>query len=195
MSQLVTVPFLGDTLFAVEHEGTLYVALKPICDALGIEWRKQRERIGRDPILAEGSTMMGLPSPGGPQETTVLRLDLVQGWLFGIEAGRVRAEARDRVLAYKRECFAALHGHFYGRRAEAGEPAPRHREPADPTASRRRLVAEARKTFGPRAAGELWRALGLPTVPAMAAPPAQGELGFTYTAVRQDTAPAAPAAR
>lgn len=194
MSRLVTVPFLGDTLFAVESDGTLYVAPKPICDALGIEWRKQHERLRRDPVLSEGITMTVMPSPGGPQETTVLRLDLVQGWLFGIEAGRVRAEARDRVLAYQRECFAALHGHFYGRRAEVAEPAHR-REPADPTASRRRLVAEARKTFGPRAAGELWRALGLPTVPAMADPPAQGELGFTYTAVRQDAAPAAPIAR
>ncbi|CAO4194057.1 phage antirepressor N-terminal domain-containing protein [Methylorubrum extorquens] len=186
---------LGDTLFAIESDGTLYVAPKPICDALGIEWRKQHERPRRDPVLSDGITMTVMPSPGGPQETTVLRLDLVQGWLFGIEASRVRAEARDRVLAYQRECFAALHGHFYGRRVEADEPALRRREPADLTVSRRRLVAEAHKTFGPRAAGELWRALSLPIVPAMADPPAEGELGFTYTAVRQDAAPVAPAAR
>lgn len=40
------------------------VAVKPICDSLGIEWRKQQERVRRDPILAEGITMVVMPSPG-----------------------------------------------------------------------------------------------------------------------------------
>ncbi len=176
MSKLTTVDFRGDTLFAVEDGSTIHVAIKPICDGLGIEWRKQRERINRDPILSEGSTMMGLPSAGGLQETTVLRLDLLQGWLFGFDASRVKPEARDRVLAYKRECFAVLHRHFYGPAAGSVSSQPPDPAREEPVPVRRQLVTEARQTFGCRAAGSLWFSLGLPVVPEMREPSRQGVL-------------------
>lgn len=191
MSKLTTIPFHDDTLFAIEEGGAVYVAVRPICDGLGISADRQRDRIRRDTILSEGATMMGVPSAGGEQASFCLRLDLLQGWLFGIDASRVKPEARDRVLAYQRECFAALHGHFYGRRAE-GEammvPPLAARE--EPVPVRRALVTEARQTFGARAAGSLWFALGLPVVPEMREGGPQGSFGFTYTAV-----PTAPAAR
>lgn len=184
MSRLTTVNFKNDTLFAIESEEGIHVAIKPICDSLGIEWRKQRERIQRDPILSEGSTMMGLPSPGGQQETVVLRLDLVSGWLMGIDESRVKdEETRQRVLAYKRECHAVLYGHFFKRStgAEILPPAPRMDEPVN---VRRQLVAEARQTFGVQASRQLWLKLGLPTVPAMFSGFEQQEFPFTYTAVQ-----------
>jgi hypothetical protein len=189
MSKLTTIEFHGDTLFAIEEAGAVYVAPKPICDALGIEWRKQRERIQRDPILSEGSTMMGLPSPGGTQETLCLRLDLVNGWLFTIDESRVREEARARVLDYKRECYAALHAHFYGRLAApvAVSPFDPAREETVPV--KRQLVTEARQTFGATAAGSLWFALGLPIVPEMRATGRQTAMDFTYTAVPHGASP------
>lgn len=115
MNQMILYPFHGDTLIAVEREDGVFIAVKPICDRLGIGWNKQLERMKRDPVLAEGMTMMGIPSAGGPQETTLLRLDLVNGWLFGIDANRVRPEAREAVLRYKRECYRALFEYFYRR--------------------------------------------------------------------------------
>lgn len=182
MTTLTTISFHDDTLFAVEAPEGVFVALKPICDGLGIDPKKQRERIQRDPILAEGGATMALPSAGGVQETFCLRLDLLQGWLFGIDVGRVKAEAQPRVLAYQRECFAVLHGHFYGRRANVpDENNGSSRE--EPVHIRRQLVTEARQTFGARAAGSLWFTLGLPIVPEMRAPGPQSEFGFTYTAV------------
>ena len=128
--------------------------------------------------------MMALPSAGGPQETFCLRLDLLQGWLFGIDAARVAPEARDRVLAYKRECCAVLFRHFYGDRQKPAQLAP-ILEPAreEPVPVRRALVTEARQTFGTRAAGSLWLALGLPVVPEMREGRRQTEFGFTYEAL------------
>lgn len=185
MSKLTTIDFHDDTLFAVEAPGGVFVAVKPICDGLGIDPKKQRERIQRDPVLTEGGAMMALPSAGGPQETFCLRLDLLQGWLFGIDAARVKPEARDRVLAYKRECCAVLFRHFYGERVgvPVGNAQPAREEPVP---IRRQLVTEARQTFGPRAAGSLWFALGLPIVPEMHTPSRQGVL---------DLIPSAPVAR
>ncbi|CAK0748311.1 hypothetical protein WCLP8_1880017 [uncultured Gammaproteobacteria bacterium] len=182
---VVSVPFHGDTLFAVEREGAVFVALKPICERLGIAWHKQLERIKRDTVLCEGITVMGIPSPRGIQETTCLRLGLVNGWLFGINENRVRPEARAAVLVYKRECHRALAEHF-GLAEAAAEPPPvldqEAAEPALPAPdddgeacsdgigglSERTvrlhvdLIREARLLFGPDAAMRLWRASPLP---------------------------------
>ncbi|KQQ23741.1 phage P22, antirepressor protein [Methylobacterium sp. Leaf123] len=187
MSKLVTINFHDDTLFAVEDGESVFVAVKPISDGLGLKWSGQHDRLHRDPILAEGIRVTRMPTPGGEQETVCLRLDLIQGWLFGIDASRVKADARGRVLAYKRECFAVLFRHFYGERAtvarlELAEPA---RE--EPVPVRRSLVTEARQTFGTRAAGSLWLALGLPVVPEMREGRRQTEFGFTYEALPTTT--------
>lgn len=183
MSKLTTIDFHDDTLFAVEAPGGVFVAIKPISDRLGLDWRGQRQRIQRNAALAKGGCVMPLPSPGGAQEQFCLRLDLVNGWLFGIDAERVSDEARPRVLAYQEECCAVLFRHFYGRHAGVPE---QNASPAreEPVPIRRQLVTEARQTFGPRAAGSLWFALGLPTVSEMQeGAPQQGAFGFTYTAI------------
>ncbi|MGF3027524.1 phage antirepressor N-terminal domain-containing protein [Methylobacterium aquaticum] len=185
---LTTVDFHEDTLFAVDRPDGVFVAIKPIADTLGIDWKAQRNRINRTPILAKGGVMMTLPSPGGPQDMLCLRLDLINGWLFGIDAERVAPEARPRVLAYQEECFAVLHRHFYGRREESGDapalPAPETISP--PLALQ--MVTEARRTFGVQASRRLWLQLGLPIVAGMAVPPLQGNL---FTNADAGPAPAA----
>lgn len=138
---ITTIDFHGDTLFATERGGRIYVAIKPICDSMGIEWRKQRERINRDPILSKGSTMTVLPSAGGPQETTLLRLDLMNGWLFGIDESRVKdEETRQRILWYKEECYEALFQHFYSKAASN----KRRRDGDAPSQAEKASLAERR---------------------------------------------------
>lgn len=190
MGTITTVNFRNDTLFAVERDDGVFVAIKPICDSLGIDWKAQRNRIDRTAVLAKGRVITTLPSVGGPQETVCLRLDLINGWLFGIDASRVRAESQDLVAAYQEECHAVLFRHFYGRSMDqrvSGAPAEHVGEPRsdEPMNIRRQLVAEARQTHSVQAARELWFKLGLPTVPAMYADPRQSDF-FTYTAIRRD---------
>lgn len=173
MSNIVTIDFHGDPITAVDDAGTVYIAVKPISDVLGLDWSAQLKRTKRDPVLAEGMAVMAIPTPGGAQETVCLALHLLGGWLFGINAGLVRPDIRDRVLAYQRECYAALHAHFYHRR-DGIEPPP---APASvPHYVKRALVHECRKTFGGLAARELWRELGLPITPAMNTNQRQGAL-------------------
>jgi hypothetical protein len=175
MTKLITVPFNDDTLFAIEAPDGVFVAIKPISDGLGLKWSGQHDRLNRSPILAEGIRVIRMPSLGGDQETTCLRLDLLQGWLFGVNPGQVKPEVRERVLAYQRECYAALHSHFYGRKAEAPPPV------SDAVLKRLRLVTECRQSHGIRAAQEMWRKLDLPMVPSMGAQPAQGSMPFTFS--------------
>ena len=169
MNELITVAFREDTLFAIKQDDGNFLALKPICDRMGLAWAPQRERINRDPILAKGSRMARLPSIGGMQETLCLDILLVHGWLFTIETSRIKnPETREIVLAYQRECFTVLHDHFYSKRKG---PKP---EVSD--AAKWKRVAEIRRTFGARMAAKFYIQSGLPTLPEMFYPPAQGEL-------------------
>ena len=118
--EIITFVFDGDELLTVrDRDGVVFVAVKPIADALGLDWRSQRARMARDPILTEGRVTMTIPSQGGPQETVCLRLDLIHGWLFTIDHDRVKPELRERVLLYKRHCYAALNEYFHGPRPRA----------------------------------------------------------------------------
>ena len=117
--------FYGDRLMAVEIAGTVYVAVKPIAGYLGIDWSSQRKRLLRDVIFSEGMVMTTTPSGGGMQEAACLRLDLLHGWLLTIDDRRVKPELRERVLTYKRHCYALLHEHFTGKaQARAARLAP-----------------------------------------------------------------------
>src|SRR4051794_38910663 len=47
-----TVDFYGDQLPAAQTDDeTIYVPLRPICEALGLDWPSQTRRVRRDPVL------------------------------------------------------------------------------------------------------------------------------------------------
>jgi len=170
-AKIVTVKFRQDTLFAVETDEEVYVAIKPICDALGLNWSSQHDHLHRDSVLSEGIRVIRTPCPGGSQETVCLRLQLVNGWLLTIDDARVKSvKVREKVLAYKRECYDVLFQHFYGRRNAPGD------ETHEGNAPKVKMVTEARHTFGVPAAKQLWLKLQLPVVPAMIGAPGQGDL-------------------
>lgn len=195
MGQIITVNFRGDQLYGFENDDGTYMAIKPMVESMGLSWEGQRQRLNRDPILSEGTCVMQAPLSGAKgQEVTCLKLELVNGWLFTIDTGRIKDDAvRERVVLYQRECYGVLHKHFYGRatsdRHAAIEGKP---NPDEPMQTKRSLVTEARQTFGCQSARELWFKLGMPTTPSMYADEQQGDF-FTYTAIKRD-APAADAA-
>lgn len=109
------VTFYGDELIAVRAaDGYVYVALRQMCNALGLDRRGQVRRINRQPILEEGYTGGVIMSPpgekggGGPQQAGLLRVDLVPLWLAGIDTKRVRPEIRDKLERYQREAARVL---------------------------------------------------------------------------------------
>lgn len=113
-SQLVTVDFHGQSIFAALVNGVPYVAMKPICDNIGLQWEAQYKRIVRHPVMAGGMSIMDMPSSGGVQLTTCLPLSMMNGWLFGVDVNRVRKEIQPKLIRYQEECFDVLHQHFMG---------------------------------------------------------------------------------
>lgn len=128
---LATVEFHGHSLTLIEHDGQPHVAVRPIAEAIGLDWPSQFKRIKSHPVLAKGVVITTTPSVGGSQDSTCLALTLLNGWLFGIDTGRVKPELRDTLIAYQRECFEVLYRHWHGEPSTAPAPAsahPRHGE-------------------------------------------------------------------
>lgn len=112
-----TVEFYGDELKGVivmitPSEQRIYVPVRPICDFLGVAWSAQRRRILDDAVLSEELQAIPVTTAGGPQEMQCLPLDMLNGWLFGINARRVKDEVRDRLIRYQRECYRVLASAF-----------------------------------------------------------------------------------
>ena len=170
MGEIVTVNFRGDELYGFKQDDGVFVALKPIVEAMGMDWSAQYRRVQRDPVLAEGIAIMATPfGRQGGQEAVCLKMELVNGWLFTIDSERIpNPEVRDRVLLYKRECYEVLFKHFYKGGLLDNDTADYEPDKALPIGERRKLVTESRQSFGTASARALWFKLGLPTVPEMA---------------------------
>jgi hypothetical protein len=122
-SALIKVEFYGDQLWGYRNnEGLGVVALRPIVEGMGLNWPSQYQRIQRDPILKEGVVMMTTPSGGGEQQTVCLPLQMLPGWLMGIEANRVNESIRGKVIRYQWECYDVLAKHFLGTNHELIAP-------------------------------------------------------------------------
>lgn len=119
MSETVSIDFYGNSIVAVLKDGVPYVAMKPICENIGLQWEPQRKRIQRTPALAEGASMMEVPSEGGLQQTVCLPLDMLNGWLFGIDVNRVKPELKDKLIRYQKECYGVLFKHFFKKQGQS----------------------------------------------------------------------------
>ena len=109
MSNILTINFNNQQLLTVEKDGIKYVAVKPICENLGLDWDSQRKRIDRDDVLSSVKVIMtATGSDDKNYEMVCLPIDYINGFLFGIDTSRVSEEIRPVVLYYKRECYKAL---------------------------------------------------------------------------------------
>ena len=111
------VQFYGDTIIAVRvEEGDVFVPVRPICDLLGVDWSAQRRRIVRDPVMGAEAMSVAItatdidPDSRRPRssEMLALPLDYISGFLFGINADRVKPDVRERLIQYQRECYKVL---------------------------------------------------------------------------------------
>lgn len=98
-----------------EPEGK-FVPIKPICEALGINYATQLEKIKEDEILGAVVPLRGTTgSDGKTYQMTCLPFELVFGWLFTINPKNVAPEAKDNVIRYRMECYHALYRYFTAR--------------------------------------------------------------------------------
>ncbi len=106
------IDFYGDEITAalveVEGKSEVYVPIRPIAEYLGLNWSGQFSRLKRDPVLSEEQGVCIIQTPSGVQSMICLPLKILPGWLFGINAARVKEGLREKIIRYQRECFEVL---------------------------------------------------------------------------------------
>ena len=100
----------------IDSDGTIQVALKPIMDSIGLHADSAWKSIKNDPILgAKHAVRRGLDAKNREFPMQTLPIEFVHGWLFSIDASKVSATARPKLIEFKKECYQVLFDHFYGK--------------------------------------------------------------------------------
>lgn len=118
-NELVTVPFYGDSLEAVQDSsGQVWVSLRRCCDALGVTMQGQLEKLKQKPWCSIKEIVIH-DAEGKSQPATVIDLDTLPGWLFSIHEMKVREDIRPKLVRFQREAAKVLADHFFHRRPAA----------------------------------------------------------------------------
>ncbi len=119
------VSFYDDQLTAVRaDDGQIYVAIRHMCESLGIDDNAQQQRIRRHTVLSSGRRACKLHALGkrSAQTSFVLRVDLVPLWLSGIRTSAVKDEIRAKLERFQLEAAKVLWEAFQEGRLTTDSP-------------------------------------------------------------------------
>lgn len=90
-------------------EGVTYVAVKPICQALNVDYSAQLLRVKNDSLLGPEYVVHHIQA-GNLQgrKYTCIPEKYVYGWIFSINSDS------KELLEFKKECYDLLYNHFHG---------------------------------------------------------------------------------
>ena len=112
MTDISKIPFHGTTIVATEIDGVPHVAVKPVCEAIGIDFSGQNQKLKRQPW----ATVVMTPTVGRDgknREMSMVDRRTFTMWLATIETSRVKNEtARELLTAFQREAADALDQYF-----------------------------------------------------------------------------------
>lgn len=115
MASIVHVPFNGQTIDAVpsDERSGYFVALRPLCENIGVDYSAQRKRLDRQPWSVV-AMMTTTGSDGKSYEMYCIDRQTLVMWLATIDTSRLSSEAARSTLArYQRECAKALDAYFF----------------------------------------------------------------------------------
>lgn len=101
--------FNGKKLSCICTDGLWYVAVKPLCESLGVDYQAQHKRISSDEILSRVSSNQTIHDASNRlQQMTCLPEKFIYGWLFSIQSNS------PELTEYKLKCYELLYDHFHG---------------------------------------------------------------------------------
>lgn len=101
--------FNGRTIFFVAADGQYWIALKPICEALDVNYNRQFQNLKNDEILSQlFAEQQMVAADGKLRKMIALPEFYVYGWIFQIQS------SSPELLKYKWECYRVLYEYFHG---------------------------------------------------------------------------------
>ncbi len=92
---MMAVPFHGNSLYVVNHNGEPYVPMKPVVAGMGLAWQSQLAKLRQR--FASTITEIVMVAEDGKQRNMVsMPLRKLAGWLQTINPNKVKPEIRIR---------------------------------------------------------------------------------------------------
>ena len=90
--------------------GQVFVPVKPICEAIGVDWSGQHAKIQQDEVLNSVTIQITYLSKDGKNyKMTCLPLDYLNGWLFKINPSKIRnITTRQKVINFQKYMYSNL---------------------------------------------------------------------------------------
>jgi hypothetical protein len=104
--------FHGDALDVIKEGEKLWVSVRRVCEALGLDAKSQRRKL-QEKEWATGVMMTSVDPCGRNRELFMVDLDSLPMWLATIEASRVAEHLRPKLVAYQKEAAKALRDYFF----------------------------------------------------------------------------------
>ncbi len=104
-----SLTFKGTTIVLLEENGTWWIAIKPICEALGINYDRQYKNLKKNKFLGQlYAEQHTVAADGKLRNMICLPEFFIYGWLFQLKTNVPGLEQ------YQWECYKVLHQHFHG---------------------------------------------------------------------------------
>ncbi|EHH5083660.1 hypothetical protein M4M37_004791 [Escherichia coli] len=107
---MITVPFHGDSLYVVNHNGEPYVP-KPVVAGMGLAWQSQLAKL-RQRFASTITEIVMVAEDGKRRNMVSLPLRKLAGWLQTINPNKVKPGIRDKVIQYQEECDDVLYEYW-----------------------------------------------------------------------------------
>lgn len=107
----LTVPFHGNELYIIEHNGEPYTPMRPIVAGMGLDWKSQFTKLKQ----RFNSTVVEITivaKDGKERLMTCLPVRKLAAWLYSVSPNKVRPELREIVIMYQNECDDVLWEHW-----------------------------------------------------------------------------------
>lgn len=101
--------FNGKNVYFLSAAGVWWIAIKPICEALGVEYTRQFKNLKSDEILGPALAVQPMQVDKNQMRNyACLPEYYVYGWLFSIQS------QSQQLQQYKWKCYEILYNYFHG---------------------------------------------------------------------------------
>ena len=154
------VEFNGKGLITAKNENTgdVFVAMKPLVESIGLEWKRQFRKLQENERY--GLMYTTFNTNGGAQEMLALNIKHLPAYLNSINVNKVREDLRPAIIAFQDECFIAINNYWNNGIAVN----PRMEIPTDPIQAQMMMIRAQMNAFDEMYALQLQQAQKLNTI-------------------------------
>lgn len=110
-----TIARINDVNIVVVNNEEQLIPIKPICEALGVNYTTQIEKLKSHPIYSSTIPLLRIVAADGKErEMSCLLLRYLSGWIFSIHPDNVKEEIRENLIQCQMKCNDILYDYFFG---------------------------------------------------------------------------------